>query len=335
VKTNYLPEISANIVTGSVRRTSDQSPAKNKNIYLSFVDSICWINRCKTDSLGRFVSALPFENQEKELVITVKDTTENEVIKMDDEFYPDFLKVVKENFDPDSTLKEIIESRMINLQVNDAYAEQHQNITPSRSSLRFYGYPDAEYKFRKFVNLPYLEEFVFEIVKEATIVKKGKQATINVRNSSNIVIGDNPLVILDGIPLMKTDKIGLIPSEKLKSIRIINNKFFWGKEEYDGIIDITSNSKSFDLVDMDKNSTRVLFNPIITEKEIYQDQYLRIPRYLSDIYFKRLNSISGNATIKIQLPQNRGNYSLSVFGYTKTGEWGSLSLPNTLTIKNP
>jgi len=332
VKNNYLPEIAGDIVTGMVNKMSDQSHAENKNIYLSFVDSICWINRCKTNSQGRFITTLPFDHQGENVVITVQDTTNAYMIKLDDEFYPDFLKVIKENYYPDSMLKETIESRMVNLQVNDAYPEANKRISPSRSSLRFYGNPDAEYKFRKYVTLPYLEEFVFEIVKEATIVRKGKQVAFTLKNSSNENIGDNPLVIFDGVPLLKTDKIGRIPSEKLESIRVIGNKFFWGNEVYDGVIDITSNTKSFDLVELDKNSVRILFSPIINEKGLVQTPSARIPSYLSAVYFNKISAVSGGVAIKIHLPQNTGNNSLSIVGYTQTGEWGSLSIPNALKV---
>jgi len=181
--------------------------------------------------------------------------------------------------------------------------------------------------------VPNLEEFISEIVKKATIVKKGKKVEIKVFNKTeHRIIGDNPLIIFDGIPLFKTDNIASIPDEKLESIRIVSNKFFLGSDVFDGIVDITSNKKSFDLVDMDKNSTRIMFSPVIATKDNYQQQNPRTPNYLSNIYFNKINSALGNENIVIRLPQNTGNYSLTVFGYTKAGEYGSISIPNILTI---
>ena len=331
---NYLPEISNDIVSGSVRRISDQSLAINKNIFLSFVDSICWINRSKTDSSGRFIATLPINYQGNNLIVTVNDTIDNYILKLDDEFYPDFLKVVKEQYYPDSSLKDIIESRMINLQVNDAYSEFHKITTTSRPTLRFYGYPDSEYKIKKYL-VPNLEEFISEIVRKATIIKKGKKVKIKLftKTEKNRIIGDNPLIIFDGIPLLKTDNVASIPSEKLVSIRIVSSKFFFGSEVFDGIVDITSNTKTFDLVDMDKNSTRIIFSPVITTKDNYQKQQnSRIPNYSSTICFKNIYSATGNEYIGLKLPQNTGNYSLSVVGYTKTGECGSISIPNIVTV---
>jgi hypothetical protein len=332
---NYLPEISHDIVSGNVRKISDQSLAVNKNVYLSFIDSICWINRCKTDNSGKFVAALPIDYPGNSLVVTVNDTTDNYILKLDDEFYPDFLKVVKEPYYPDSSLKDIIESRMLNLQVNDAYAELHKNTKPSRPALRFYGYPDSDNKFKKYL-VPNLEEFISEIVRKATIVKKGKRVEIKVfkKEEKNSIIGDNPLVIFDGIPLFNTNNITSIPADKLESIRIVASRFFFGSEAFDGIIDITSNTKSFDLVDLDKNSTRFMFSPVRTAKDNCQQQNSRIPSYLSNIYFDKIDSASGNENIVIRLPQNTGNYSLSVFGYAKAGECGSLSESSILTISH-
>jgi hypothetical protein len=332
VKLNYLPEISEDIVSGRIIRTGDQSPAPAINTYLSFIDSICWINRCKTNSDGRFVTTLPIEYQAENLVVTVFDSTNHYTIHLDDEFYPYFLPISEETFYPDSALRETIVSRMINLQVNDAYADQHKRTSSSRPLLRFYGDPVAEYKFRKYVNLPFFDEFIFEIVEEVMIDRRGKQQVVNVKNSANKSIGDNPLVIVDGVPLLRTNSICRLPSEKLESMRVVNSKFFWGNEVYDGVIDITSNSKSFDVVEMDKNATRVSFCPVITGKKSWQTASSRIPRYISDIYFNKIRTIEGDTLIKIQLPQNAGCNSLSVVGYTQSGEWGYLSLPKLLTI---
>jgi len=330
---NYLPEISSDIVSGNVKKLSDQSAAVNKSIYLSFVDSICWINRCKTDNSGRFVATLPIDYQGNNLIVSVNDTFDNYILKLDAEFYPEFLKVTKEQYYPDSSLKKIIESRMINLQVNDAYSEFHNSTKLPRPTLRFYGYPDSEYRFKKYL-VPNLEEYISEIVQKATIVRREKWLEIRVfAKTEHSIIGEKPLIIFDGIPLSKADNITSIPTDKLESIRIVSSKFFFGSEAFDGIVDVTSNTKSFNLVDMDKNSTRVMFSPVITMKNNYQKpKQSRIPSYVSDVYFKKINSVSGSEDIVIQLPQNAGNYSLSVFGYTKTGEYGSISVPNILTI---
>lgn len=334
-KIDYLPEIVNDIVTGSVRQLSDQSLAIDKSIYLAFIDSICWINRSKTDSFGKFTANVPFDYQGNNLIISVKDSIGSYSIRFDDEFYPDFLNVSKEKYFPDSSLRQTIESRMLNLQVNDAYAELRKEIKPLRSTLRFYGYPDSEYKFKKYVNLPNLEEFILEIVNRATIVKRKKKSFIKVlAKGKNEITGDNPMIIFDGIPIRDVGNLTAISSEKLESIRIVSDKFFFGTDIFDGIIDITSNARSFDLLDLDRNSTRVLFNPVISAKDNYQPQESRMPDYKSSIYFNRINSASGSEDIRMRLPQNSGNYSLYIFGYKKDGEWGVFQISNILKISH-
>jgi len=329
----YFPEINMDIISGSVSRSIDNSRAANKTLNLAFVDSICMMYRSKTDTVGNFVASLPVRFQQNNLIVTLKDTTDNYLIKLDDEFYSGFSKIVKDNYYPDSTLKDIIQLRMLNMQVSDAYSEHTKNVK-SRSALRFYGYPDSEYKFKKY-KTPNLEEFINEIVDNTRVIEKEKQLYISVfGNTSKNSIGDNPLIILDGIPLIRTKNIALIPSEKLESIRVIHNKLFWGLDVYDGVVDITSNSKKFDLIDLDKNSVRVIFNPVITERNNFIQLNPRTPNYISNVYYNIVTSDTDGKRIKIQLPQNTGSYSISVFGYTKNGNWGSIIVPNALTIKH-
>ncbi|HEX2937264.1 MAG TPA: hypothetical protein VHO72_18055 [Bacteroidales bacterium] len=331
---SYLPEFTHDFVTGSVKANNNVSAA-NKNLYLSFVDSISWINRSKTDTFGKFTAALPIDYQGKDLVISMVDTTNDYTILCDDEFYPDFLKVTKEDYYPDSSLKPIIEARMINLQVNDAYADVNKtSINADRPLLRFYGYPDTEYKFSKYTSLPNLEEFITEVVKEALVRKRGSQVSFKVITGRNDMGNARPLIIFDGIPLLQTDHLSpLISTEKLKSVQVVSSRFFFGPEVFDGILDITSNDKSFTLVEKDKNSVRVRFSPVITTTDVNNVANIRTPQYVSDLYFGKINSAAGKESVRITLPQNAGSYSLSLFGYTKNGEWGYMVLPDQLIVK--
>jgi len=329
----YLPETTHDIVTGRIIKKSGGNPAAHKIVYQAFVDSICWVNHSKTDNQGRFVFSLPFDYQGNELVITVKDSTTDYSIEMEDEFYPYFLKLEKEKYYPDSSLKDIIESRMLILQVNDAYSGQIRKRGPDRPSLRFYGYPDKEYQFRDYQDLVNFEEFVFEIVKEAGIDRVRKNGIKVLYETTYNVIGDNPLFLLDGIPLSNSNQLAGIPTKELESVRIVTDRFFFGSDVYDGIMDITSNSKSFNLIDMEKNSARTVFVPVKISKGERQLSDTRTPDYQSVIYFNKIKTAHGTGKVKLKVPHNRGNYSFGIFGYNKTGEWGYKNIYNALSIE--
>lgn len=332
-KIDYLPEITHDIVSGHVIKRSDRSLAVHKTVYQAFVDSICWVNHSKTDSSGKFFFTLPFENQGNDHVLTLKDTTENYSIHLQDEFYPYFPGIDKKYYYPDSSLKEVIESRMLNLQVIDAYDDLYQKPKVQRSSLRFYGYPNVEYYFKDYIDLPNLEEFIFEIVKEVAITRKNNKTDIRVLYETTYNrIGDNPMIIFDGVPLNKISHLLNIPTTELESIRIFNDKFFYGAEIYDGVVDINSNNNNFDLVDIDKNTERKIFSPVVTSSDTQRVIDTRIPRYVSDIFFDQVIGMNGKSEIKIGMPQNTGDYTLTIFGYTKNGEWGSYMLPQAVTI---
>lgn len=330
---HFLPEIRDDIITGSVSIKNSPLMACNKSIYMSFVDSICWVNRCETNSRSQFVCKLPLHYQGGDLVVSVLDTTEQYTVKIDDEFYPDFLKVEKEYYFPAPSLKEMIETRMVNLQVNDAYPHKSTNPQIARPSLRFYGTPSVEYQFRKYINLPNLEEFIFEIAIEATKVKKGTKVDFKIRSQSKTG-NEDPLIILDGVPLFNTDNLATIPCSKLESIRMVSKQFFWGSAIYNGIIDITSIDKSLSLVDLSQNSKKFTFSQIITTNENHQLSDDRTPNYLTNVFFDVINSASGNAELKVKLPNNQGKYSLQLLGYKKTGEWGVVSMPDAINTSH-
>lgn len=327
----YLPEITHDIVTGRVMTKDKSSITPSQNVYLSFVDSICWINRCQTDSAGRFVAQLPLYYQGDNLVTSLSDTTHNYMIQLDSEFDPRFLKIEKEEYFPDASLKEVIEARIVNLQINDAYSTSLKKIQGSRPELRFYGVPDQSYSFQKYVNLPSLKEFVFEIATETETVRNGSQEDLKVRIPHDLE-EDNPLIIFDGVPLFSSHNLATIPCKQLESFRVVTNKFFWRADSYNGIIDITSNTKSLGLIDPVPNITRSIFTPVITDEPLFHTEDIRFPRYLTDIYFGKMKSSSGKADIKLCLPQNIGKCSVKIYGFKNNGDWGMSTLPNLISI---
>jgi hypothetical protein len=327
----YLPEIKGDIITGSAMLKDSQIPAVNKDIYISFVDSICWVNRCKTDSLGHFTCKLPLQYQGEELVVSVPDTTQKYSFSLDDEFYAGFLEVEKETYFPDPSLKEMIETRMVHLQINDVFRPKYSPELTKRSDLRFYGTPNVEYLFRKYVNLPNLEEFIYEIAIEAVKVRNGDKIDFKIRTQSKT--GNEPsLILFDGVPLFKTDQLAAIPSVKLESIRMVTQKFYLGSAIYNGIIDITSVDKSLDLVDLAENSKRIIFPKLITSKPNRLFTNDRSPIYMSDLYFDVINSKLDHTELKIKMPQNTGYYSLQLLGFKKSGAWGVISQPNIMKV---
>ncbi|MBN2613302.1 MAG: hypothetical protein JXB00_17245 [Bacteroidales bacterium] len=332
MKYQYLPEISHDLVTGRILKKADGSPAVNKIVYQSFIDSVCWVSHCRTNNTGKFILSLPFGYQGHEIVISVKDTTTDYSIELENELYPFFLKLNKENYYPDSSLKDIIEARMLNLQVNDAYSGPAGANSTTRSSLRFYGYPDKEYKFRDYQDLINFEEFAFEIIKEASVDRIRKDGIKVTYGTNYNIIGNNPLFLFDGVPMFTSDMIARIPTRELESVRIVTDKFYFGSEVYDGIIDVTSNSKSFTLVETGKNVMKTDFIPIKIPETAPRIFGERVPGYKTCLFFNSRKVILGSTEIKLKLPQNTGNFSLNIFGISKSGEWGSFFSDKAISI---
>jgi hypothetical protein len=329
----WLPELSHDIVSGSISLKDTNLAAVNQDMYLSFVDSVSWLYRCESDSLGQFRCRLPLNHQNDALVISVIDTTETYDIRMESEFYPYFSDLIKEEYIPDAALKDLIEARMINLQINDAFSVKAIREHATRSDLRFYGYPEAEYDFGGYVSLPSLKEFIYEIVEEATPKMRDKKVGIGILTADG-KFGTNPLVIFDGIPVRDIQGLLSLPCVQFQSLRIIARQFFFGNQIYDGLIDITSKEVAFDLVESEKNALRMAFPPVDTSSKPFTFPYReRSPFYISNLCSNHIISeADGSGSIEIAIPDNSGAYYLSVFGYTKDGRWSYFEKENALRI---
>ncbi len=336
VKINYLPEISRDIVSGRISQIGDikeEGSLEHRELYLSFIDTLCWVSRCESDSVGKFMCHLPLKYQGESLIISVNDTTNNYTIAFDDEFFPDFVKIQKQEYYPNVNQRELLEQRMINLQINDAYSKQcSRKNFEKRPDLRFYGSYDSEYIFAKYRDLPYLEEFIFEIVDEAIPVKHEGSIHIKVLTEQNRKEG-YPLVIFDGIPLIKASQLAYIPCNELESIRIVSDIFYWENKKYEGIIDVSSKSGTHDLVETYDNSLCVDFCPVKTGLDNYKAFNRHIPYYTSSLYFNILKCSNSHLNIKVRKPDNKGNYFLNIFALNKKGEWVTYKKSKAIIMK--
>jgi len=319
----FLPESHGDILKGVVFDDKSNKPKNNTVIYQCLIDSVGQLQVSKTKQNGEFYFILEKYNNNADLVISVKDTSSKYKIKIENEFYDKFCKIVKETYIPDNSLDDFIKRKMINIQVNDAYTDYIPNFknTFNDKEINFYGDPDVSYHFSDYIKLPNVDEFIFEIVHGVIIVRRNKKRKIRViSNFTQGVIGENPLIILDGLPVDDHTAVLKLRPEKLKSISAVLEQYFYYDQKYDGIIDINLcklnlpvNSIKYEL----KGTQRGIKFPEITNN--------RIPNYSDALYWNGnlITNKKGKVNISFYTGDLPGTYIIKCFGYSENGIYGT------------
>ncbi len=329
----FMPDMQGIQLSGTVTRLGTGEPEANRNVLLSFIDTITEIYGVMSDSAGRFRFDLNGMAGRKDLIIQIPDQDQNLLISIDSdrsmEKIPDNAWISLYNDSLASRFREMLMEQ----QLSDAYglspARRDGSIPDSpmkKDHLPFYGESDHTIIMEDFVQLPVMEEVFRELGKRIFLVREeGKYKALILDLESNRIIGNHPYYFIDGVPFFDSEKLlGLDPS-LIKSISIKSRKYFMGELVMDGIIDIRSKKGDAGLIDIPRSAVRQYFqgfqensNPV-TEYAPGTDR--RIPYFKTTLLFEPRIETGTDRISDFQLiaPDSKGSYTIAIRGITTAG----------------
>lgn len=112
---------------------------------------------------------------------------------------------------------------------------------PVYDTTRFYGMPDKTYLLDNYTRFPTMEEVFREFVFEVRARKNEAGYRLSVLNVPfRTYFEENPLVLLDGIPIKDMNAVMALDPLKLQKIDIVGHKYYYGSMIFTGIISLFS-----------------------------------------------------------------------------------------------
>jgi len=224
----YLPEPDGHIISGFIKNTVSGEPLREESIVLSFVGKTALCNFTKTDKEGRFVFVTP-ENGVHEIVIQpLSPDLDDYYVELDNPFPETFSRITPPLFSLDTGMLELINKAVISMQVKmiyDPLMPEKQGALNKTALKDFYGLPDYTTRMSTFIQLTSLREAIKEIVPGAvTTTRKGKTIINTVYKQNDQVELMDPLVIVDGVPVLNHEKVLKIKGDKIEKIVITEQK---------------------------------------------------------------------------------------------------------------
>jgi hypothetical protein len=239
-------------------------------------------------------------------------------------------------FDLSEGLKNPISRRSLNMQLQNIFFEKNiRIITPAMDSIPFYGKPDEKYLLDDFTRFPTMEEVMREYVPGVMVRKrKEKFHYIIVDRISNTLFRDNPLVLLDGVPVFDINKIMNYDPRKVRKLDVITRKYFLGNLSFSGIVSYTTYQGNLRDFELDPHAFSTNYEGLQLEREFYSPRYENQQQHESRVSDARdllywSPSLKTNRLGKQQLEfyssDVPGKYVAVVQGITKNGKPGSAS----------
>ena len=156
-------------------------------------------------------------------------------------------------FSLDSLEKEIALEMVVNMQLANMYDDQTRTWETDSVALPFYIRPGHVYYTREYIQLPNLEEFFYELVKEVRTIRSQNKTSLKMARYSeyNDLM---PLVLIDNLPVLNVDELLRISLEKIEKVEILDKPYTVCGVRYNGIICVSTKRNDFAGIELHNNS---------------------------------------------------------------------------------
>jgi hypothetical protein len=314
------PEYKGEILSGQVLKRYDNAPVANQIVCLTFNGTSVRFYNTRTDSSGRFYFYMQDPGNTGYITLTCYPQDQDKIIHIDDYYYRNTRADTLPPLIVSRIVKEELEEMMLSVQVRNIYGQYFPGSGSEQifNEQNFYGKADFNLDMAKFVQLPVMEEVFFEIVKEVMPDKTrtGTNLLVIDENLSR-VIGDSPLILVDGIPYFDTRYLLSLDPKDVDKISVVHYKYYLGNMVFDGIIDVRTKQGNIGYDDLPPGALHTIFEPAGRSHQGNYPDYSaqspevgRIPDYRTVLYWNP--DIRGEEEITFYSSDLPGRYKIII-----------------------
>jgi len=227
--------------------------------------------------------------------------------------------------------------KTVAMQIQDVYADEKniRILNPVRDSSAFYGKPDETYLLDDYTRFPVMEEVMREYV-PGVLVRKRRDGFhyIVLDNVKKSVLKDDPVILLDGVPIFDADEIMAFDPLKIKRLDVLARQYYLGIMVMQGIVSYSTyhgDMAGFPLTPralvLDYEGPQVnreFYTPLYEDKKARSS---RIPDQRTLIYWNPDVTLTNgeSRTLSFYTSDLVGNYQVSIQALTDDGKPASTS----------
>lgn len=250
-----------------------KEPVRNEHALLSITGSNVQVFPAMTNEEGMATFFVKNLYGEKQLATKLVSNRLSDV-ELQDVFVQssDTLKAVTGSFN-----KQLTEEYAINIQAENSYFNRERatfNIPSKLDSIPFYGKADVSYKLDDYTRFVIMEEVLREYVKEVRVRKNRNDYSLRVvgLNLQN-TFSDEPLLLLDGVPLANANEVINYDPLKVQKIEIVNSMVQFGNITYAGIINFGTYKNVLEGFKLDPSTTLLSYQAPQFERVFYTPKF--------------------------------------------------------------
>ncbi|MBX2925633.1 MAG: hypothetical protein KF746_25775 [Chitinophagaceae bacterium] len=332
----FLPEYDGHIINGKIFDTASRKPFAESVVYLSIPGIHTQFYTAISDREGnvRFYTRNAYGPGEMILQGEGLNGFPYQV-----EITSPFSEKYSDHKLPPFTISESMERSLlrnsINAQVLRKFSTEQirQYRFPDVDTSAFYGKPDEKYLLDDYTRFTTMEEVLREYVLGVLVGRSGgkfRLTSLDIPN--NRLFKDNPLVLLDAMPVLDIDKIMQYDPLKVYKIEVVKRRYYYGPLMFDGILNMTTYKGTLEDFPMDPRATILDFDGLQLQREFYspvyetgEQQKSRLADYRNLLYWSPdiIADKDGRCRVSFYSNDLPGKYKGVVEGMTAGGKAGS------------
>ena len=246
-----------------------------------------------------------------------------------------------------SNQQQTLLSRSISMQVQDVYnSDQYFKVSEAPAdSTPFYGKPDESYLLDDYTRFPVMEEVMREYVPGVWVRKRqGEFYFMVLDNINKSVFKEDPLIIIDGVPVFKADEIMAFNPLKVKRLDVVDRLFFLGRSTFPGIVSYSTYTGDLAGFKIHPKSVVLDYDGLQLQRSFYTPTYEserqrsnRMPDQRTLLQWSpSVKAVDGKAEVEFYTSDLSGTFEVNVQGISAQGEMGSSTATFTVIgYENP
>lgn len=333
----YGPEYEGQFITGVARDEASGVVADTAKVFLSVPGRNPIFHVVKTDKKGNF----QFTVNELYGINPVIFQASGYSVQLNDPFDLRRNDIPLQDFSPGKATEQTLTVNNIHTQVERVFHNPESFTGSVRDTVRFYGRPTITYQLDDYVRFPTLEDVFREYVPGIIVRRSDKKSRLYVlNNAAELFFEQEPLILLDGMPVLDTDLLLRTDAATVKKVSMVYQKFSIGTVTYSGILDVSTYRGNFGGFDIDPKALVIDYEGLQKMRTFKSPDYSatenkvsRMPDFRNLLYWQPdvETGKNGNQVVSFYTSDKKGNFIGVIHGMTNDGLMGSRIF--TITVK--
>ena len=338
----FIPEIRDVGLNGFVVDKQTRKPMKDIMVFAAVISENKQLHAYKTKEDGEFYFSFNHLTKNQNVFISTRqhDSLKCELLINGDFLnkYP-YTEIIPFLFDVAD--KELLDELYLNYQLNKTFSYSVNKVEEKQQYSPFL-IEDQEFTvfLKDFIKIPAMSEVFNEIVPFVSARKSNNNYYLNVFNRKSAEFYDDPLVLIDGLPVFDIDELMKISPESVEKIEVNTRKYYLGENCFEGVIRISTKTKNFAGISLSKESEFFEFQTVTPESYPIFPDYTpiatnnRIPDFRNLLFWDANKKFAGKmGKIQFYSSDHCGEYEIIIRGY-KSGQRYFFGKTRINVIKN-